>query len=219
MLKAFSGICAVLICISGCGLESTARGPAPSASPIRTAVRDLGAALLPAPPGMRVAYGPESGAYGTLRATREGAAAMRQGTSCAPRLDLDLADVRTAPAAVVAYSSDEGSVTQALVDLPSAYPAELPAACASYQAVVEGESVSYVTRTIDLPPLGDQSRAHITAVTGGGQSLEVGSVVIRVGTVVMSLLVVARKVKYAGLADQSREAYEKLTLAMNGDGR
>ncbi|MFE3449725.1 hypothetical protein ACFXJ8_12395 [Nonomuraea sp. NPDC059194] len=186
--------------------------PPPRPAPIR----DLGAALLPAPPGMRVAYGPESGPYGTLHATRKGAAAVRQGASCAPGLDLDRPEMRTAPAAVVAYSSDEGSVTQALVDLPSAFPAELPPACASYRAVVEGSTVSYVTRRIDLPPLGDQSRAYVTAVTGGGQSLEVGSVVIRAGTVVMSLLVVARKVKYDGLTDQSREAYERLTLAMNG---
>lgn len=216
MVKSFSGICAAVMLVAGCGAASPE--PRPSAARPPAAARDLGAALLPAPPGMRVAYGPETGPYGALGATRQGMAAVRRGSACAPRLDLDLPDVSAAPAAVVAYGSDEGSLTQVLVDLPSAFPGELPAACASYAAVVEGARVSYVTRKLELPPLGDQSRAYVTAVTGGGQSLEVGSVVIRAGRVVMSLLVVARKVNNAELGDQCREAYERLTLAMNSDG-
>ncbi|MEU4698671.1 hypothetical protein [Nonomuraea dietziae] len=185
----------------------------PSSAPVPAP--GLGAALLPAPAGMRVAYGPESGPYGTLRATGAGPAATRRSSSCAttPALDAAAPEVRSAPAAVVAYSSEAGSVTQALVELPAAFPAELPGRCASYRAVVDGERVTYTTRQIDLPPLGDRSRAYVTAVSGGGQRLEVGSVAVVRGRVVMSLLVVAREVKEAGLAEQSRKAYERLERA------
>lgn len=212
MLKAFSGICAAATLISGCAVT---QGAAPAPTPAPVPAPDLGAALLPAPPGMRVAYGPESGPYGTLRATKAGLAAMRRSSPCAttPTIDAAAPEVRAAPAAVVAYTSAAGSVTQALVELPAAFPAELPDRCASYRAIVEGEQVTYTTRKVDLPPLGDQSRAYVTAVSGGGQSLEVGSVAVRRGRVVMSLLVIARKVRNAGLADQSRKAYERLELA------
>lgn len=210
MFKAVSGICTVVALISGCAVTEKA---APSSAPVPAP--GLGAALLPAPAGMRVAYGPESGPYGTLRATGAGPAATRRSSSCAttPALDAAAPEVRSAPAAVVAYSSDAGSVTQALVELPAAFPAELPGRCASYRAVVDGERVTYTTRQIDLPPLGDRSRAYVTAVSGGGQRLEVGSVAVVRGRVVMSLLVVAREVKEAGLAEQSRKAYERLERA------
>uniref|UniRef100_UPI0013B3CCF8 hypothetical protein n=1 Tax=Nonomuraea lactucae TaxID=2249762 RepID=UPI0013B3CCF8 len=174
--------------------------------------------LLPAPGGMRTVHGPETGAFGSLAATRQGIEAARQAKlerpECAGAAQLDAAEpaLARAPAAVVAYASETGSITQALVSMPSpAFPPSLPRRCAAYEADVNGARVTYRTRELDMPRRGDQSRAYLTTASGGAQDAQVGSVVLRRGNVVMSLLVVGRKVDPPGLFELGRLADRKLS--------
>ena len=227
MLKAFSIICLSMLAISGCATDEVVEAPPqpsepPSASaspsPSRPApgAARLRAGLLPTPKGMILAYGPEIGAFGSLRSTKQGLDAVRQARfdrpECAGAAQLDAAkpEVGHAPAAVVAFSSGSGSITQALVSMPaSAFPAPLPAQCAAYGAVVHGTRVTYRTQPLDMPRRGDESRAYLTTASGGHNNAQVGSVVIRRGKVIMSMLVVGRRVapadlfELAGLADQN----------------
>ncbi|MEU8250074.1 hypothetical protein [Nonomuraea sp. NPDC048916] len=187
----------------------------PSASPIEAG--RLRAALLPAPEGMRVVHGPETGAFGSLESTKKGLAAARQvrlaRPECAGAAQLDAGEpaLANAPAAVVAYASAKGSITQALVAMPSpVFPPPLPAQCADYTADVEGTRVTYGTRELAMPKQGDESRAYLTTAVGGGQNAQVGSVVIRRGGVILSLLVVGRKVKSGGLFELAQVADRQL---------
>ncbi|MDP4500443.1 hypothetical protein [Nonomuraea turcica] len=218
MRKAISGICLSMVAVAGCSSDKT--GAASAAGQPATAssadAAQLKAALIPAPAGMRVSYGPELGAFGSLKSTQQGLAAVREAKlerpECAGAAQLDAAkpDVAKAPAAVIAYAAERGSITQAVVRLPSAsFPAPLPEQCASYSADVGGAKISYKTRTLPMPTKGDQSRAYLTTAAGGDKNAQIGSVMIRRGTVVMSMLVVGKQVKpsglyeLAGLADQN----------------
>lgn len=234
MLKALSLICLSMMAISGCAADEVVGAPLPdvppaadpsattpadpSATPSRSApgAARLRAGLLPTPKGMSLAYGPEAGAFGSLKSTRQGLSAVRQAKLDRPecggagQLDLSKPEVAEAPAAVVAFSSGSDSITQALVSMPaSAFPAPLPAQCAAYGAEVRGTRVTYRTRDLDMPTRGEESRAYLTTVSGGHGAAQVGSVVIRRGKVIMSMLVVGRKVapadlfELAGLADQN----------------
>lgn len=215
MIKAFSGVCLGIVVVAGC---SSGQAAAPSAG-VDAEARRLGEALLTVPTGMEVAYGPETGAFGELRATKMGIAAMRQAKfdrpACASAGQLDAAgpDVKGAPAAVVAFSSRGGSLTEALVALPPGrtdFPGDLPEGCTSYKATVNGTPVTYRTTALDLPAVGDESRAFMTTASGGGSSTQIGSVAIRHRNVVMSLLVIGTTVKGNQLEQQSRQAYARL---------
>jgi hypothetical protein len=217
MTKSISLICLGIALLTGC-TEQARPTPAAEASPADAA---LEAALLPVPEGMTVAYGPEAGAFGSLRATRLGVAAMRQAEVSKPacsgagRLDLRSPEVGGAPAAVVAFSAESSSITEALLRLPpAAFPAPLPAECAAYKAEVGGTQVTYLTRELRLPALGDQMRAYLTTTSGGGQDTRIGSVTVRRGNVVMSLVAVGAKVNTEEMRDLSGQAFEKLTKAM-----
>ncbi len=225
MLKAFSILCLSMMVMSGCAADEVVEAPpmpsappsaAPSPSRPAPGAARLRAGLLPTPKGMSLAYGPEIGAFGSLKSTKQGLDAVRQAKldrpECAGAAQLDAArpEVGRAPAAVVAFSSDRGSITQALVSMPaSAFPAPLPAQCAAYGAVVHGTRVTYRTRALDMPRRGDESRAYLTTASGGRRAAQVGSVVIRRGKVIMSMLVVGQQVapadlfELAGLADQN----------------
>ncbi|GAA3249051.1 hypothetical protein GCM10020216_080820 [Nonomuraea helvata] len=222
MLKAISGIFLSMVAIAGCsGGDTTpsavptgAQLPGPQASADTARLRD---ALLPVPKGMHVAYGPELGAFGSLKATQLGLQAMRQAKlqrpECAGAAQLDAAkpDVAQAPAAVISFAADRGSITQAVVSLPSAaFPAPLPTQCASYTAEVEGTKVAYRTRTLAMPARGDQSRAYLTTAAGGKKNAQIGSVMIRRGTLIMSMLVVGQRVKPQGLFELARLADQNL---------
>lgn len=189
---------------------------APSGALAGTAAAEaarLQAALLPAPEGMRAVHGPETGAFGSLEATRQGLAAARQARPTEPecagaaQLDATAPALAAAPATVVAYASERGSITQALVSMPEpVFPPPLPRQCATYEADVDGTRISYRTRELDLPKLGQQSRAYLTTSAGGAHGVQVGSVVVRRGRVVMSLLVVGREVEQKALFELARLA-------------
>ncbi|MFB4283824.1 MULTISPECIES: hypothetical protein [unclassified Nonomuraea] len=208
MHKAISGVFVTTLVIAGCSSGEEPTAPAASAPPSASAADTarLRAALLPVPKGMSVAYGPELGAFGTLKSTQQGLAAVRQAKvqrpECAGAAQLDAAkpEVAKSPAAVIAFSAARGSITQAVVSLPSAaFPAPLPRQCASYTADVGGSQVTYKTRTLDMPAKGDQSRAYLTTAVGDKNNAQIGSVMIRRGTLIMSMLVVGQRVKPQGL--------------------
>ncbi|NUP04397.1 MAG: hypothetical protein HOW71_12845 [Nonomuraea sp.] len=221
MLKAISGICLSMMAVAGCSSGETgspAAGPAsPSASSASAESARLRAALLPAPKGMRIAYGPELGAFGSLKSTQQGLAAIRQAKlerpECAGAAQLDAAspEVAKAPAAVIAFAAARGSITQAVVSMPSAeLPEPLPQQCAAYKATVGGSEVTYRTQTLAMPTKGDESRAYLTTASGGKNHAQIGSVVIRRDKLVMSMLVVGQKVKPAGLFELARLADQNL---------
>jgi hypothetical protein len=221
--KAISAICLSMVAVAGCASvqateKSVKASPSPSATATSATAARLSTALLPTPKGMRLAYGPETGDFGSLKSTKEGLAAVREAKldrpECAGAAQLDAADpqIGSAPAAVVAFDSDRGSITQALVSLPAAsFPAPLPKQCASYGATVHGTRVVYRTKELTMPKRGDESRAYLTTASGGDRAAEVGSVTIRRGNVVMSMLVVGRKVRSDGLFELSRLADQNLT--------
>lgn len=218
MLKAISGVCLSMMVIAGCSSgeaekESAASAPKSSAPVASVESARLRAALLPAPKGMRIAYGPEMGAFGSLKSTQEGLAAVRQAKlerpECAGAAQLDAArpEVAKAPAAVIAFAAERGSITQAVVSMPSeSFPAPLPQQCVAYKATIGGAEVTYRTRTLSMPAKGDQSRAYLTTAAGGQKNAQIGSVVIRRGKLVMSMLVVGQQVKPAGLYELARLA-------------
>lgn len=213
MIKAFSGICLGVVVLAGCAAGEAAAPPVTptsSNSGVAGGARRLGEALIKAPAGMQVAYGPETGAFGSLRATTMGKEAMRQATfnkpQCATTGQLDADQVKDAPAAVVSFSSAKGSLTHALVSLSSSdvdFPRPLDPGCASYKATVQGAVVTYKTKELKLPRMGDASRAFQTTANG----TQIGSVAIRYRNVVMSVVVIGRVVN---LERQSRQAYARL---------
>lgn len=221
MLKAFSGICLSMTVIAGCSASEVAEQPVRTAqapSPSSALASKLRAVLLPVPKGMRVVHGPEVGPYGALKSTKQGLEAVRQTRlsrpECAgaPQLDPARPEIARAPAAVVAFASDRGSISQAVVALPpAAFPGPLPGQCGTYTADVHGTEVTYRTQDLDMPRQGDESRAYLTTASGGERNAQIGSVVIRRGNVVMSLMVVGKEVKRAGLLELGRLADQNLS--------
>ncbi|NRQ32295.1 hypothetical protein HII36_10660 [Nonomuraea sp. NN258] len=208
-----------MMVVAGCAAADEQKSgqagqPSPSASVDAARLR---AALLPVPKGMTIAYGPETGAFGALKSTQQGLAAVRQAKlerpECAGAAQLDAArpEVAKAPAAVIAFAAQRGSITQAVVSLPgTAFPDPLPAQCAAYQADVRGTQVTYKTRDLRMPPRGDRSRAYLTTAAGGKQNAQIGSVMIRRGNLIMSMLVVGQRVKPRGLFELGRLADQNL---------
>ncbi|MGW0807241.1 hypothetical protein [Nonomuraea sp. NPDC002799] len=205
--------------IAGCSSAGDAPAPAASAPPSQTSdeAARLRAALLPVPKGMRIAYGPELGAFGSLKSTQQGLAALRQAKlqrpECAGAAQLDAAkpEVAGAPAAVIAFAAARGSITQAVVSMPNAgFPAPLPRQCVSYTAEVSGTQVTYETKSLSMPAKGDESRAYLTSAAGGEKNAQIGSVMIRRGTLIMSMLVVGQQVKPQGLYELARLADQNL---------
>ncbi|MEO3869844.1 hypothetical protein ABGB18_13535 [Nonomuraea sp. B12E4] len=223
MRKAISGICLGMMAMAGCSAEEKpAADPAASVPPSPSAAESakLRSALLPVPKGMRVAYGPELGAFGSLKSTQEGLAAVRQAKLRRPecagsaQLDADRPDVAKAPAAVIAFAADRGSITQAVVSMPApVFPDPLPRECANYTADVAGTPVAYRTKMLSMPPKGDQSRAYLTTAKGGEENAEIGSVMIRRGTMIMSMLVVGKQVQPQGLYELAHLADQNLAQA------
>ncbi|WP_345566513.1 hypothetical protein [Nonomuraea rosea] len=222
MLKAISGISLSMMVFAGCssGEEAvpSAAASAPASQPAQSAESArLRAALLPVPKGMSIAYGPELGAFGSLKSIQQGLEAIRQAKlqrpECAGAAQLDAAepDVAAAPAAVIAFSAARGSITQAVVSMPAqAFPEPLPKQCAAYTADVAGTQVTYKTKTLEMPAKGDQSRAYLTTAAGGEKNAQIGSVMIRRGTLIMSMLVVGQRVKPQGLYELARLADQNL---------
>jgi hypothetical protein len=222
MLKAISGISLSMMVFAGCssGEEAapSAAASAPASQPAQSAESArLRAALLPVPKGMSIAYGPELGAFGSLKSIQQGLEAIRkaklQRPECAGAAQLDAAepDVAAAPAAVIAFSAARGSITQAVVSMPAqAFPDPLPKQCAAYTADVAGTQVTYKTKTLEMPAKGDQSRAYLTTAAGGEKNAQIGSVMIRRGTLIMSMLVVGQRVKPEGLYELARLADQNL---------
>ncbi|GAA3569220.1 hypothetical protein GCM10022419_057610 [Nonomuraea rosea] len=196
----------------------SAAASAPASQPAQSAESArLRAALLPVPKGMSIAYGPELGAFGSLKSIQQGLEAIRQAKlqrpECAGAAQLDAAepDVAAAPAAVIAFSAARGSITQAVVSMPAqAFPEPLPKQCAAYTADVAGTQVTYKTKTLEMPAKGDQSRAYLTTAAGGEKNAQIGSVMIRRGTLIMSMLVVGQRVKPQGLYELARLADQNL---------
>ncbi|MFI6921457.1 hypothetical protein ACIBIZ_16020 [Nonomuraea spiralis] len=193
----------------------SATQPAASASSAESA--RLRAALLPVPKGMRIAYGPELGAYGSLKSTQQGLEAMRQAKlerpECAGAAQLDATEpeVARAPAAVIAFSAARGSITQAVMSMPSAsLPAPLPPQCSLYKATVGGSEVTYRTQTLTMPTKGQESRAYLTTASGGDKHAQIGTVIMRREHLIMSMLVVGEKVKPAGMFELARLADQNL---------
>ncbi|GGS78845.1 hypothetical protein GCM10010176_022540 [Nonomuraea spiralis] len=175
------------------------------------------AALLPVPKGMRIAYGPELGAYGSLKSTQQGLEAMHQAKlerpECAGAAQLDATEpeVARAPAAVIAFSAARGSITQAVMSMPSAsLPAPLPPQCSLYKATVGGSEVTYRTQTLTMPTKGQESRAYLTTASGGDKHAQIGTVIMRREHLIMSMLVVGEKVKPAGMFELARLADQNL---------
>ncbi|MEV0582785.1 hypothetical protein [Nonomuraea sp. NPDC050310] len=198
--------------------------PSPSPRVTSAAAARLSRALLATPRGMQVAYGPEVGPYGGLEATRRGLEAMRQARLSKPQcagagqLDAAAPAVASAPAAVVAFASDAGSLTEALVTLPpgqAALPAEPPAACRTYTATVGGSTISYLTRRLPAPMLGQESRASLTTTTSSGQTVQIATGTVRHGNVIMSILMVGSKIKPADLRANVKRAYKRLTSTLS----
>ncbi|AQZ67531.1 unnamed protein product [[Actinomadura] parvosata subsp. kistnae] len=219
MHKAIPGIFLSTLVIAGCSSAEEPKAPAASAPPAQTSAAGakLRAALLPVPKGMSVAYGPETGEFGTLKSTQQGLEAVRKARAehpeCAGAAQLDAAkpEVAKSPAAVVAFSAARGSITQAVVSLPkAAFPEPLPKQCTDYTADVGGTKVTYKTKTLDMPTKGDQSRAYLTTAAGGKNNAQIGSVMIRRGTVIMSMLVVGQRVKPQGLYELANLADQNL---------
>ncbi|RVX46326.1 hypothetical protein EDD27_9202 [Nonomuraea polychroma] len=223
MRKAISGICLSMVAVAGCSADESSAAPAASSPPPASSAdaAKLRAALLPAPAGMRISYGPELGAFGSLKSTQQGLAAVRQAKlerpECAGAAQLDAAkpDVAKAPGAVIAFAAERGSITQAVVRLPSAsFPAPLPEQCMAYTADVGGSKISYKTKALSMPTKGDESRAYLTTASGADKNAQIGSVMIRRGTLVMSMLVVGKQVKPSGLyelADLADKSLAKVT--------
>ncbi|SDM09525.1 hypothetical protein SAMN05421874_13860 [Nonomuraea maritima] len=221
MRKAVSGVFLTALVITGCSSGEEQKAPAAGQAPASAETDKLRAALLPVPTGMKVAYGPEVGAFGTLKSTQQGLEALRQAKAerpeCAGAAQLDAAvpAVAKAPAAVIAFAADSGSITQAVVSLPSpAFPKALPEQCTRYTADVAGKKVTYRTKALKMPAKGDQSHAYLTTATGDKDTTaQIGSVMIRRGTMVMSMLVVGRQVKPQGIFELARLADETMAKA------
>lgn len=217
-------VLAAVIALAGCSSNRVVPPPVPT-EPAASGAGDLAEALLVRIDGMRKSYGPESGAFGRLSATRRGVHTLREVRSDPPHcssaghLDDTGPVVRDAPAAVVSFTSGTESITEALISLPEGeaarvFPPRPPAECASYTASVGGNAVAYVTREVKLPPWRDESRASLTTASGGGKNIRIGSVVVRYRNVVMSLLVVGEKVNRQVVVRQAERAYGVLRMVM-----
>jgi hypothetical protein len=64
-----------------------------------------------------------------------------------------------------------------------------------------------------MPRQGDESRAYLTTATGGKQQAQIGTITIRRGDLVMSLMVVGRQVKPDGLMELGKIADQSLSRA------
>jgi hypothetical protein len=221
--KAIPGIfLSTLVVVAGCSSAEESKAPAakpPAAQPQAESAK-LKAALLPVPKGMAVAYGPEIGAFGTLKSTQQGLAAVRQVKAQHPecagaaQLDAEKPEVAQSPAAVIAFSAARGSITQAIVSMPeAAFPAPLPKQCSDYTADIGGTKVTYRTKALEMPAKGDQSRAYLTTAVGEKKNAQIGSVMIRRGSLIMSMLVVGQRVKPQGLYDLAGLADQNLARA------
>ncbi|MEV0613715.1 hypothetical protein AB0I81_10370 [Nonomuraea sp. NPDC050404] len=219
MRKAIPSIFLSTLVIAGCSAAEEVKAPAAKVPVSQTSVESarLRAALLPVPKGMSVAYGPELGAFGTLKSTQQGLAAVRRAQAeqpgCAGAAQLDAAkpEVAKSPAAVIAFSAARGSITQAVVSMPAeTFPAPLPKQCVDYTADVGGTRVTYRTKTLKMPARGDQSRAYLTTAAGGKSNAQIGSVMIRRGKLIMSMLVVGQQVKPQGLYELASLADQNL---------
>ncbi|GAA0934567.1 hypothetical protein GCM10009560_41920 [Nonomuraea longicatena] len=213
MRKAFSYAFLGMLVISGCSGGESAAPPAERPAPKAVDAARLGTALLPTPQGMQITYGPETGAYSSLKATKQGQEALKKATvnksGCRGIGQLDADRVGAAPAAVVAYSSKSGSISQSLVATDT-FPGPLPKGCGRYEAMVGESKVVYVTKELNLPKHGDQSRVFLTRAISGGKEAQIGAVLIQRAGVVASLLVVGAEIKRKGLQELARLADEKL---------
>ncbi len=229
MLKAGYIVLAAVIAVTGCSSNHSVSAPAPAEpvapESVASGAGDLAEALLVRIDGMRKSYGPETGTFGRLRATRRGIQTLRDAHSDRPRcssagqMDRTATVVRDAPAAVVSFTSATQSVTEALISLPPGeatrlFPPRPPAECALYTASVGGSTVTYATREVKLPPWRDESRALLTTASGGGKNVRIGSVVVRYRNVVMSLLVVGEKVSREDVVRRAERAYGVLRMVM-----
>ncbi|GII94713.1 hypothetical protein [Sinosporangium siamense] len=198
--------------------SAVAQPPVPPA--VAKAARALGAGLLASVDGMKKVYGPESGAFGGLTATRRGLEAMaktkvdKPGCATTGQLDAQAPAVRDAPAAVVSFMSKSRTITEALIELPEKdavkrFPGLQPG-CEKYTLSSGDAKMTYTTRPVELPRRGDRVSAFLTSVEGTGIDLKLGSVALRRGNVVMSLLVVGSKVDRKDLLDQTDKAYAAL---------
>ncbi|MCY9786866.1 hypothetical protein KIK06_23570 [Nocardiopsis sp. EMB25] len=149
-----------------------------------TSVRD--ATLLP--------EGSESGTYSEL-ATVQYSEQVRESTEidkpeCVDAANRwgDLDGVRGAPASVAAYEWPEGSVSSMLVEVDEetaveAMAVEPPGSCESYNATyADGTSSEYGVRDLDMPEMGDGSRAFLIEVRTGEEESRMLSVMYRNGT-------------------------------------
>ncbi|WP_116244604.1 hypothetical protein [Nocardiopsis sp. FIRDI 009] len=149
-----------------------------------TSVRD--ATLLP--------EGSESGTYAEL-ATVQYSEQVRDSTEidkpeCVDAANRwgDLDGVREAPASVAAYEWPEGSVSSMLVETDEetadeAMAIEPPASCESYNATyADGTSSEYGVRDLDMPEMGDESRAFLIEVRTGEEESRMLSVMYRNGS-------------------------------------
>ncbi|MFI6484865.1 hypothetical protein ACIBH1_43580 [Nonomuraea sp. NPDC050663] len=226
MRKSFAALFLGGALLAGCGSESpvpAADARAATAAPSSKGTGRLGAALLTAPAGMQVSYGPEIGPYGSLKATRLGQEAVRQAKldrpECAStgQLDANAPAVKGSQAAVIAFASQTSSLTQSLVELPAnkaVLPGPLAKQCRRYRADVGGQAVTYATQELRVPKVGDGTRAFLTTASGNGPSVQIGSGVVRHGNVIMSILMVGSKVKYDDLNRNIRQAYQKLATTL-----
>ena len=137
MLKAFSGICLSMTVMAGCAASGVAEQPvktaqAPSPSAARAA--KLRAVLLPAPKGMSLVYGPEIGAFGSLKSTQQGLggrpagqaepAGVRRGAPARPGKPGDRPRARGRDRVLLRAGLDQPG----LVSIPpAAFPGPLPA--------------------------------------------------------------------------------------------
>ncbi|RJL32011.1 hypothetical protein D5H75_16380 [Bailinhaonella thermotolerans] len=175
---------------------------------------------------MRKAYGPEAGAYGSLKATKAGEQAMAAAKLDKPHcreighLDKDSPAVKKAPSAVVVHSSGLVSVTEALVSLPADQAgkpavAAMPADCARYSARVGDKTYQYATQPVSVSAHGEAAQAFLTdAGFGGKTAMQLGAVTMRYGNVVMNLFVAGRTVAKRDLDAIVEQAYARLTKTL-----
>ncbi|MBR8741000.1 hypothetical protein [Nocardiopsis sp. MG754419] len=99
----------------------------------------------------------------------------------------DLESVRQAPASVAAYEWERGTMSHILVELDEDAAADAlgtrpPETCAEYTATYEdGSSSDYGVTDLELPSIGDESRAFAIQVTDDGGENHMHTVMYRNG--------------------------------------
>ncbi|MFI6576724.1 hypothetical protein ACIBFB_13050 [Nocardiopsis sp. NPDC050513] len=137
--------------------------------------------------------GSESGTYAEL-ATVQYSEQVRESTEidkpeCVDAANRwgDLDSVRAAPASVAAYEWPGGSVSSVLVELDEEEAAEAmgvepPSSCTTYSATyADGTSSEYGVRELDMPGIGDESRAFLVEVRTGDEASHMLSLLYRNG--------------------------------------